>query len=300
MSQALELSESLAAAVEKNAASVVRIEARRGSGASGIVWDESVVVTASHVVEWDEGLEVGLAEGRTAKATLAGRDPGTDLAALRVEASGLRPVEFSRDPALKVGQLVLGISRPGQSARARLGVVNALADSWRTPAGARLERYLESDIALHPGFSGSLLTDAAGRALGLNNAGLLRRSSLAVDAQTLRRVVTALLQHGGVRRGFLGIGTYPVRLPRELETTEKQATGLLVLSVQPDSPAAKAGLLLGDALLACDGQPLASPGDLLPLLEEERIGKTVKLRVLRAGEPRELSLTLGAREGRAA
>lgn len=295
MSQALELSEGLAAAVEKNAASVVRIEARRGSGASGIAWSDSVVVTASHVVEWDEGLEVGLPDGRTAKATLAGRDPGTDLAALRVEAAGLRPIEWPDGLAPKVGHLVLGISRPGQSARARLGVVNALADSWRTPSGARLERYIETDIALHAGFSGSLLSDAAGRALGLNSAGLLRRSSLAVDAQTLRRVVAALLLHGGVRRGFLGIGSYPVRLPRELEASEKQASGLVLLSVQPDSPAAKAGLLLGDVLLAFDGQPLASPGELLPFLEEERIGKAAQLRILRAGEVRELKLMPAAR-----
>lgn len=295
MSQALELSEGLAAAVLKNAAGVVRIEARRGAGASGIVWSDSVVVTASHVLEWDEGLEVGLSDGRSAKATLAGRDPGTDLAALRVEADGLLPIEWPQGLALKVGQLVLAVSRPGQSARARLGVVNALADSWRTPAGARLERYIETDIALHAGFSGSLLTDAAGRALGLNSAGLLRRSSLAVDAQTLRRVVAALLLHGGVRRGFLGVGTYPVRLPHEVEASEKQASGLVLLSVQPESPAAKAGLLLGDVLLAFDGQPLASPGELLPFLEEERIGKAAPLRILRAGEVRELTLTPGAR-----
>lgn len=295
MSQALELSESLAAAVERNAASVVRIEARRGSGASGIVWSDSVVVTASHVVEWDEGLEVGLPDGRAAKATLAGRDPGTDLAALRVEEAGLRPIEWPDGLALKVGQLVLGISRPGQSARARLGVVNALADSWRTPTGARLDRYIESDIALHAGFSGSLLTDAAGRAIGLNSGGLLRRSSLTVDAQTLRRVVSALLAHGGVRRGFLGVGTYPVRLPREVEAAQKQTAGLLLLSVQPDSPAAKAGLLLGDVLLAFDGQPLSSPGELLPFLEEERIGKAAQIRVLRAGELRDVSVTPRAR-----
>jgi serine protease DegQ len=270
------------------------VEGRRGSGASGVAWADGVVLTASHVVEWDEGIEVGLADGRSVKATLAGRDPGTDLAALRVEEAALRPVEWAEDPALRVGQLVLGISRPGQSARARLGVVNALAESWRSPTGAKLERYLESDIALHPGFSGSLLTDVDGRALGLNSAGLLRRASLAVDARTLRRVATALLTHGSVRRGYLGVGTHPVSLP-----SEKQGAGLMLLSVQPDSPAAKAGLLLGDVLLAVDGQPTASPADLLPFLEEERIGQPLQLGLLRAGEKREATLTPGARTGRA-
>jgi S1-C subfamily serine protease len=264
------------------------------------VWSDGVVVTASHVLEWDEGVEVGLPDGNSAKAALAGRDPGTDLAVLRVEASGLAPVEWPADLGLKVGHLALGISRPGQSARARLGIVNALADSWRTPAGGRLDRYIETDIALHAGFSGSLLVDAAGAAVGLNTAGLLRRASLAVDPRTLRRVVTALLAHGGVRRGFLGIGTYPVRLPPGVEAAEKQPTGLLLLSVQPDSPAGKAGFLLGDTLLGLDGQPLRSAGDLLPFLEEEKIGSTLKARVLRAGEVRELSLGVGVREGRPA
>jgi S1-C subfamily serine protease len=112
---------------------VVRVEGRRGSGGSGVAWSDAVVLTASHVVEWDEGIEIGLADGRTLPATLAGRDPATDIAALRVETSALPPVAWAEDAALKVGQLVLGISRPGQSARARLGVVNALADSWRSP-----------------------------------------------------------------------------------------------------------------------------------------------------------------------
>jgi S1-C subfamily serine protease len=295
MSQAWELSEDLAAAVTKNAASVVRVEGRRGPGASGVAWSDAVVLTASHVVEWDEGIEVGLADGSTVKATLAGRDPDTDLAALRVDGAPLRPVEWAEDQAPKVGQLVLGISRPGQSARARLGVVNALADSWRTPTGARIERYLESDIALHPGFSGSLLTDVVGRALGLNTAGLLRKASLAIDAGTLRRVAAALLTHGGVRRGYLGIGTHPVPLP-----AEKQGSGLMLLSIQPDSPAAQAGLLLGDVLLAIEGQPTASPADLLPFLEEDRVGQPLRLGLLRAGEKREATLTPGTRAGRAA
>src|SRR5262249_51392530 len=154
--------------------------------------------------------------------------------------------------------------RPGQSARARLGVVNALADSWHTPAGARVERYVESDIALHPGFSGSLLADTGGRAIGLNTSGLVRRARVALDVLTLRRVVASLLEHGAVRRGFLGIGTHPVRLPAEVEKARGQSAGLLLLSVQPGSPAAQAGLLLGDTLLAFDEQRLGSAGDLLP------------------------------------
>lgn len=295
MQNATQLSESLAAAVAACAESVVHVESRRRAGASGIAWAKDVVVTASHVLEWDEGLEIGIPGGGTATASVAGRDPGTDLAALRVQSAELRPIEWPADAPLRIGHLVLGVSRPGPSARARLGVVNALSDSWRTPAGGRVDRYLETDIALHPGFSGSLLVDAAGRALGLNNAGLLRRASLAIDPGTLRRVVGALLAHGAVRRGFLGIGAYPVRLPSAGEPSG-HGVGLLVLSVQPGSCAAQAGLMLGDTLVSLDGQPLGGVADLLPFLEEERIGRTITARVLRAGEPRELSITIGTRE----
>jgi S1-C subfamily serine protease len=202
------------------------------------------------------------------------------------------------DPAgIKVGQLVLALSRPGRSVRASLGIVSVRGEAWRTPAGGRLDHYLQTDLARHPGFSGGLLVGMGGEALALNTAGLLRGATLAVSAPTLRRVVEALLTHGRVRRGYLGIGTYPVRLPAPLEKEAGQPVALMLVSVEAGSPAERAGLRLGDALLTFAGQALRHPSDLLGLLDAERIGAEVAVRLLRAGELREVTLTIGARNG---
>jgi S1-C subfamily serine protease len=292
------LSEELAQDVERSGASVVRVAGRRGPS-SGIVWSrEGVIVTAHHALEWDEGVEVSLPDGAALPATVVGRDPTTDIAALRVAASDLAVPAWADAETTRVGQVVLAVSRPGRSVRASLGIVSVRGDSWRTPAGGRLDHYLQTDIARHPGFSGSLLAAAGGAAIGLNTSGLLRGTTLAVTASTLRRVMEALLAHGQVRRGYLGLGTYPVRLPAELERAVGQDLALLIVSVEPDSPAARAGLKLGDALAVFDGHHVRHPSDLLPLLDGERIGAEVPVRIVRAGEVKDVRLTVGTREAR--
>jgi len=284
-------SEELAGIVAAAGPSVVRVEARRRGGASGVVWSaDGIVITSDHVLERDEEIRVGLPDGTAAAAALLGRDPGTDLAALKVEATGLAVPKWA-DPPVKAGQVVLAVSRPGRATRASFGVVSATADSWRTPAGGRLDHYLESDVRLHPGFSGSLLVDGAGHALGLNTSGLLRGAGIAIPMATLRRVVPSLVAHGGLRRGFLGVGTYPVRLPADLG----QPSALLVVSVEPESPAARAGLLLGDVILSFDDTTITHPRDLLQFLEEDRIGREARLRIVRAGETRDVTLSVGFR-----
>jgi len=293
-----QFSDALAAVVERTAPAVVRVEGRRRGAASGVAWSEDVVVTTHHALEWDEDISVGLPEGKTDKASLAGRDPSTDLAVLRVPGAGLRPPAWSDLDGLKVGHLVLAVSRPGRTAQARLGMVAALADSWRTPAGGKVDRYLQTDLPLHPGFSGSALVDVAGRVRGLNTAGLLRGTATAMPVVTVRRVVESLLAHGQVRRGYLGVGAQPVRLPAGAGQAADQTAALLVSSVQAESPASRAGLMLGDVLLALDGHPLAHPADLLPLLDEDRIGAPSRARVLRGGEVREVEIVIGARADR--
>ena len=293
-----QLSDALAAVVERTAPAVVRVEGRRRGAASGVAWSEDVVVTTHHALEWDEDISVGLPEGKAGKAFLAGRDPGTDLAALRVPDARLVPANWSDVDGLKVGHLVLSVSRPGRTAQARMGVVAALADGWRTPSGGKVDRYLQTDLPLHPGFSGSALVDVTGRVRGLNTAGLLRGTATAMPVATVRRVMESLLAHGQVRRGYLGIGAQPVRLPAGTGQAADQTAALLVLSVQADSPASRAGLMLGDVLMALDGHPLAHPADLLPLLDEDRIGATSRARVLRGGETREVEIVIGARADR--
>lgn len=290
-----QLSESLAGVVERTAPSVLRVEGRRHRPASGVAWSEDVVVTAHHALEWDD-VSVGLPEGKADQASLVGRDPGTDLAVLRVPGARLSPALWTDLDGLKVGHLVVAVSRPGRTAQARLGLVAAVADAWRTPSGGKVDRYLQMDLALHAGFSGSALVDVAGRVRGLNTAGLLRGTATAMPTSTVRRVVESLLAHGQMRRGYLGIGAQPVRLPGGVEGG--QAAALLISSVQADSPASRAGLMLGDVLMALDGHPLAHPADLLPLLDEDRIGATSRARILRGGEVREVDVVIGARADR--
>lgn len=290
------LSETFASAVEKNSASVVRVEARRRSPSSGIVWSsDGLLLTAHHTVEREEEIEVGFSDGRTAAAKLVGRDPGSDVALLRVAASDLQPPRWSTGEAIKVGHLALSVARPGRTARASLGIVSALSGEWRSPSGGRLDRYFQTDIAQQPGFSGSLLVDAGGNALGMNTSGLLRAHSLAVPPSTLRRVAEALLAHGGMRRAFVGLGSMPIRLPVKAARASGQESALLVIAVQPDGPADLSGVLLGDALLSLDGHPLVQVDDLIELLSEERIGAELKFRILRAGDLREIGVKAGAR-----
>jgi S1-C subfamily serine protease len=293
----VDLSGELEAAVESAAPGVVRVEGRRRSSSSGVAWSaDGVIVASHHAVDTDESVPVGLPDGRAVPARVVGRDAGTDLAVLRAEATGLAVPRWDEGRAPRLGHLVIGLSRPGRSARARLGIVSAVANEWRTPAGGRLESYLETDIDPHPGFSGGLLLGADGRALGVTTAGLLRGTGMAVAAASLRRVVEALLARGRMRRGWLGIGTQPVALGQELRGRLGQATALLVLSVQPESPAARAGLLLGDVLLRAGEERLTGPAALLPALDEDRVGRDLALRILRAGEERDLTVVVGERE----
>jgi S1-C subfamily serine protease len=295
---ASDLSRRLAAVVEGAAPSVVRVEGRRRAASSGVVFGADAVVTAHHGLEWEDGVRVGLADGSSVPAVLVGRDPSTDLALLRVQASGLVPPVWSGLDDVKAGHLVLGLSRPDRGPRAGLGVVSVTGGAWRTPAGGRVDRYIETDLALHPGFSGGLVVDVAGRALGVQTAGLFRGVAVVVPAPTVRRVAEALTAHGHVRRGFLGVGTMPVRLGADQEKALGQPSALLVTSVQPDTGAGRGGVLLGDALLAFDGHPLHRPGDLFARLDEEAIGRSVTLRVLRAGEVKDVPVTVGARDAR--
>jgi S1-C subfamily serine protease len=294
-----DLSDALAATVKAAGSSVVRVEARRRLPASGIIWSsDGVIATAYHVVERDENISVGLPDGQSVPATLVGRDPTTDLAVLRAQVpttSGAVPPTWADPDKLSVGHLVLALGRPGRTAQATLGIVSALGESWRTPAGGRIDRYLQTDVVMYPGFSGGPLVDAAGQVLGLNTSALLRGISLTVPTPTLSEVVQTLLTHGRVRRGYLGVGAQPVRLPAGLGQQLGQETGLLLVSVEPGSPADQGGLLLGDTIVALDGQPIRHMDDLLALLSSDRVGETMPVRIVRGGQVQELQVVVGER-----
>jgi S1-C subfamily serine protease len=297
MTQALsQLSEALAAAVELAGRSVVRVEARRRYPASGMVWSaDGVIVTAHHAIEQDDSIEVGLPDGRAVQAQLVGRDPSTDLAVLRVQMAGLTPLAQAPAEGARVGHLALALGRPGKGVRATMGIISALGDSWVTPAGGRVDRYIQGDVAMYPGFSGGPLVDAEGRLLGLNTSGLSRGSTATtIPAGTIQRVVGTLLAHGKVRRGYLGIGSQPVRLqPALAQQLGGQETGLLVISVASDSPADKAGLLVGDAVVGFAGQPVRFIDDLLTALTGAEVGSRTTVRIIRGGQLQEVAVTVG-------
>lgn len=299
MSEVLQqVSDALAATVETASSGVVRVEARRRLPATGIVWSsDGVIVTAHHVVEHDEPIRVGLPNGQTVTATLVGRDPTTDLAVLRAQTTALTPPSWAESDGqhLHVGHMVLALGRPGQTMQATLGIVSALGESWRTPGGGLLDRYLQTDVVMYPGFSGGPLVDATGHTVGLNTSALLRNLSLTVPIPTLRRVVTMLLTHGRVRRGFLGVSTQLVRLPAALAQQLGQETGLLLVTVEPGSPADQGGLLLGDTIVALNGTPIHQHDDLLALMSPEHIGNAVSVQIIRGGQIEERQVVMGER-----
>lgn len=291
-----EISGGLAGVIERVGPSVVRVEAGRRAPGSGIVWAaDGTIVTADHVIEREDDIQVGLPDGQVAAATLVGRDPGTDIAVLRAPASGLTVPSWSGADQAKVGQLVLALARPGRTVRARLGIISALGEAWRAPTGGEIDRYLEADVSVGFGFSGGPLVDAGGAVVGMNTAGLLRRAALTVPVPTLRRVVGVLLTHGKIRRGYLGIGAHPVRLPATLEQKAGQKIGLIVVSVEPGSPAERGGLVLGDVIVALDGTPVRIHEDIAAHLAADKVGMSMRLRLIRGGEVKDVSVTVGER-----
>ena len=293
-----QVSEALATTVATAGPGLVRVAARRRLPATGIVWSpEGIIITAHHVVEQEDAIQVGLPDGQVVVATLVGRDPTTDLAVLRVQAGSLTPPVWGAPDlhSLSVGHLVLALGRPGQSVQAALGIVSALGASWRTPAGGQVDRYVQTDVVMYPGFSGGPLLDTSGHVVGLNTSALLRGISLTVPVATVRRVVEMLLAHGRVRRGYLGVSTQPVRLPAALAQQLGQETGLLLITVEPGGPGEQSGLLLGDTLVGLEETPIRQHDDLLMCMGPERIGVAVSIRIIRGGQLQEHRVIIGER-----
>ena len=292
------LSNESASAIEKAACAVVAVHARRRIPSSGVHWRPGIVVTADHTLERDEEITVTLPDRSTAAATLAGRDPSTDLAILKLEGPDLPVAEIGDIMALKVGHWVLAAGRTSEGgSRASLALVGVVGPAWRTWRGGLLDHTVRLDRNLHPNFSGGPALDDRGRVLGVNTSALSRYAAVVIPASTVERVATELEKKGHIGRGYLGVGMQPVRLPRKLREslTLPSEAGIMVVAVEPESPAERAGVTLGDVLVALDASPMRDLDDVQAYLAGERIGKPVKASIIRGGALAEVVIAVGER-----
>ena len=291
MSSLKDLSQEIEALVEKASKSVVRVDARRGRAGTGIVWDTGLVLTANHVVEQEEDITV-VVDDKSSKATLVGRDPATDVALLKVDGLSAPAMPRAKVDGLKPGQIVLAIGRPG-SLKATFGTISAVSSSWRGWRGSEIEHLIQTNAPLYPGFSGGPLVDVEGRAVGMNSWVFGRGDGRAIAMDVAERVVQSLRTDGRIKRPYLGIGTQEVPLPDAVKARVNQESGLLVVAVEPQSPADKAGLMQGDTLLALNGTVTDSLEDLYAGLRKTTVGAAQKVKLVRAGEVKEITVTVG-------
>jgi S1-C subfamily serine protease len=244
-------------------------------------------VTAEHTIRREEEITVTLPDGANVPATLAGTDSGTDLAVLRVAGVGLDAPAAAG--AILPGHVALSIGRSQDSGvNASMGILSAVSGEWRTWRGGRLDHYIRLDLTLFPGSDGGLIVNTAGETIGIATSALSRIAGLAIPAANVNRVVDEILARGSVSRGYLGVGLQPVELPDHQK-------GLIVLSLEPEGPAAKAGLLIGDIVTAVAGTAVGDTDDVQIALEKHGAGSSVELGLLRGGEARKLAVVVGER-----
>jgi S1-C subfamily serine protease len=291
------LSGQFADAVARVGRALVQVNGRPRRPSSGLVYAPDLVLAADHAVERENELTVEPADGPPRAAQLAGRDPASDLAVLRVPGLGGELAAPAGSPS-RVGQFVLAVGRPGgRELMASIGVVSAVGGPVRTRGGT-LEQYIRTDATPYPGFSGGALVDARGDVLGILTTGLAGGVAIAVPVAVAWSVADALARQGHVPRGWLGIGSQPVQIPAAQRGGRAHEAGLLIVEIRPGSPAEQGGLLLGDIVVALDGHAVADAEALQTLLVGERVGRTVPVDVIRGAAGATLEVTVGQRPGR--
>jgi serine protease Do len=292
----LQLSDELAAIVETAGKSVVAIYGGGRLPSSGVHWKTGLIVTAEHSLRRDEDLKIGLPGGQTVPAEFAGRDPGSDLALLKFDAGDL-PVIAAAASQPRTGDIIVAVGRHRDIGTcAALGMVSVLGPGWNTWRGGRVDPFIRLDVNLYPGSSGAAVVNARGEALGIATPVLSRIAPVAIPRATVDRVVGELAKRGRIARAYLGVGLQPVPLPEEFGSA-----GMIVLSVEKDSPAAKAGLVIGDILIALNGRPVRNTADVQSVLAgdnsgQSMIGQTITAAIVRGGRRTEIAgLTIGER-----
>jgi serine protease Do len=292
------LSNALAQATDRAAASTVAVHTEPRGSSSGVVWRRGVIVTAEHSLRRDEDIQVTLPDGRAVPASLAGRDASTDLAVLKcaeVTSPGEETIDIS---SIKPGSLALVVGRTRASGPvAALGAVSLVVAERRAWTGAALAPYIRLDISVQPTAVGGAVIDAHGGLMGIATPRFARFGAIAVPAPTVNRVVDVLLQKGRIPHGYLGVGLQPVRLPDALRRTLKRddKTAAIVLEVEPEGPAHKAGIVIGDILVALAGHAITRLEDVHGQLGAESIGKSLPIRFIRGGTLQEANIVVAER-----
>ena len=296
-SELTKFSEQISAAAAQAGASVVTVHARRRIPSSGIYWRGGVVVTVDHAIQYDEGITVLSSGGKSIEAKLAGRDPATDLAILKTEESDQSLPQFGDPTQVKLGHLVLALGRTRQgNLVASSGIIGGLSGESRTWRGGRLDQSIRLDLELYPGFSGGPLVNVEGKILGVNTSGLGGGRPMAIPAATVNRTVDQLLAKGYVPRPYLGAALQPVRIPESVRSSLKSnAGGLIVLHVETGGPAEAAGIVLGDVIVELEGKPVPHTYEIRSTLASSQVGDILKLKLLRAGTPVDVSVNLAER-----
>jgi S1-C subfamily serine protease len=254
---------------------------------SGVHWKPGVIVTAEHTLRRDEEIKIGLPDGSVVNAELAGRDPGSDLAVLKFDAGSV-PVIQTGAGEPRTGNIVVAVGRHRDiGVCAAMGIVSVTGPGWNTWRGGHVDAFVRLDLSLYAGCSGAAIVDTNGHALGIATPVLSRIAPVAIPRTTVDRVAAELIGRGYVARGYLGVGLQPVPLPKELGDG-----GLIVLSVEADSPAGKAGLVIGDILMSLGGRAVKDTRDVQHFLGAGNIGKTVPAAILRGGKQVEVALTI--------
>jgi S1-C subfamily serine protease len=287
-------SNQLADAVSAASPAVVQVQGRRRP-ASGLVYSDNVVLTTVRALGREDGLHVRRDDGRTLDAELAGWDPTTSLAVLRVPGLDTKPLSPSA-AAPRVGHLALAVARSWSNVvTASAGIVSVIGGPLPTGRRRAIDQVIRTTAPMHDGFSGGAFLDTAGGLIGIATASAIRGLGIVIPAAIAWKTAATVLEHGSLKRGYLGLAGQPVALPESQQSADGRENALLVVAVTAGSPAAAAGLIVGDVLLEFDGHHVEAPEELLDLLLGDRVGKTVALKMLRGGTVAELMVTVGER-----
>jgi S1-C subfamily serine protease len=282
-----EISGAMQALVEDTARRVVAINAQGRNPASGILWRSDLIATADEALGDEEDIELLMPDGRVVVGRLAGRDPSTDIALLRAEGASGGLDAFRRATSVKAGQLAVVVGRTSNGQQAVSGIVKESGGSWRSWAGGLIDHRILLDLTLDRPSHGGAVVDADGDLIGLA-AFAPRRRALVIPAQTIDRIAERLAATGSVSRAYLGVGLHPLR-------HGEHRSGAIVVRLDENGPARRAGILVGDILTAWNGEPIRSVRDVFTRLGPDAVGSTITLDLVRANQQTQVDIAVGER-----